>query len=176
MSLQSSSDLCYYTDSETKLIVLDDFRINVELGQTYQEKYDSVQRRTHDSDQFSIKGDAQDKEFFELAIKAFETDTEVRFDIFAPLLQYLSEKNFSEKEVRCSEIASNVLSADASDIIRDFKSVLLDSTEEEIMRALDFITIDSSKLKTLKGKPHPILPIWDKENRDERYLMMPTAL
>jgi hypothetical protein len=86
---------------------------------------------------------------------------------------YDLEKNFSEKEVDCSEIASNVLSADASDIIRDFKSVLLDSTEEEIMRALDFITIDSSKLKTLKGKPHPILPIWDKENRDERYLVKP---
>ena len=174
ISLQNSSDLCYYTDSETKLIVLDDFRINVELGQTYQEKYDSVQRRTHNSDQFSIKGDEKDKEFFELAIKAFESDTGVRFDILAPLLRYLSEKNFSEKEVNCSEIASNVLSADANDIIRDFKSVLLvDSSEEEIIRALDFITIDSSKLKTLKGKPQPILPIWDKENRNERYLVKP---
>lgn len=174
VSLQNSSDLCYYTDSETKLIVLDDFRIDVELGQTYQEKYDSVQQRTHDSEQFSIKGDAQDKEFFELAVKAFEADTGVRFDILAPLLQYLSEKNFSEKEVEYSETISNVISVEIDDIIRDFKSVILiSSTEEEIEKALDFITIESSKLKTLKGKTHPILPIWDKENRNERYLVKP---
>lgn len=174
VSLQNSSDLCYYTDSETKLIVLDDFRIDVELGRTYQEKYDSIQRRTHDSEQFFIKGDAQDKEFYELAIKAFETDTGVRFDILAPLLKYLSEKNFSENEVDYSEIISNVFSADIDDIIRDFKSVLLvDFTEKEITKALEFITINPSKLKTLKGKSHPILPIWDKENRDERYLVKP---
>lgn len=76
--------------------------------------------------------------------------------------------------MKYSEIASNVLSVDVSDIICDFKSVLLvGSTEEEIIRALDFITIAPSKLKTLKGESHPILPIWDKENRNERYLVKP---
>lgn len=40
--LQNNSDLCYHTDSKTKLIILDDYQVNVELGKEYSDKHNSV--------------------------------------------------------------------------------------------------------------------------------------
>ena len=43
--LQNSSDLCFHTDSDTKLIVEDDYRIDVELGENYSQTFEKESQR-----------------------------------------------------------------------------------------------------------------------------------
>lgn len=44
---------------------------------------------------------------------------------------------------------------------------------EDIKKEFDFLILDCSKIKMLKGKINDILPIWDRENRDNRFEVKP---
>lgn len=68
--LQNSSDLCFHTDSDTKLIVEDDYRIDVELGENYSQTFEKESQRRIIAEPFNLRGDNTDRDFFEKVANA----------------------------------------------------------------------------------------------------------
>lgn len=62
--LQNSSDLCFHTDSDTKLIVEDDYRIDVELGENYSQTFEKESQRRIIAEPFNLRGDNTDRDCF----------------------------------------------------------------------------------------------------------------
>ncbi len=174
VSLQNSSDLCFHTDSKTKLCVLDDYRIDVELGEVYLSKYSTTNKRRLSSDTYDIKGIEKDKEYFEKVATAFFVDTGASFRVLESVLHQLSESSFPLKKVNFNEIAPNVFQINIDDVVKDYCSfVLEDVSNDDARRAFQFLTIDVSNLKKINGKDYPILPIWEREKRNNRFSIKP---
>jgi hypothetical protein len=174
VSLQNSSDLCFHTDSKTKLCVLDDYRIDVELGEVYLSKYSTTNKRRLSSDAYDIKGIEKDKEYFEKVATAFYVDTGVSFRVLESILHQLSESSFPSEKISFNEIEPNVFQINIDDAVKDYCSfVLEDVSYDDAKRAFEFLTIDVSKLKTINGKDCPILPIWEREKRNNRFSIKP---
>lgn len=172
--LQNSSDLCFHTDSKTRLLVLDDYRVDVELGEVYLSKYSTTNKRRLSSDAYDVKGSEKDKEYFEKVATAFYVDTGVSFRVLESVLHQLSESSFPSEKISFNEIAPNVFQINIDDVVKDYCSfVLEDVSYDDVKRAFEFLTIDVSKLKTINGKDCPILPIWEREKRNNRFSIKP---
>ena len=175
--LQNVSDLCYHTDSDASLDVLDDYRIDVLLGSHYLEiRTDEKQRRII-SKPYDLRRNDIDKKYIELLLSSFASDTGISFKTIEAVLHLLSYSEFSDSEVRFEEISPNVIKANAEDVISKFSSLVPEETSiEEIKKALEYITVNPHKLKTIDKKKHPILPIWEREKRDNRFEVKPIFL
>ena len=144
---------------KTKLCVLDDYRIDVELGEVYLSKYSTTNKRRLSSDTYDIKGIEKDKEYFEKVATAFYVDTGVSFRVLESVLHQLSESSFPSKKVNFNEIAPNVFQINIDDVVKDYCSfVIEDVSYDDARRAFQFLTIDVSNLKKINGKDYPILP------------------
>ncbi len=174
VSLQNSSDLCFHTDSKTKLCVLDDYRIDVEFGEAYLSKYTTTSKRRLSSSAYDVKGIEKDKDYFEKVATAFYVDTGVSFRVLESVLHQLSESSFPSEIKSFNEIAPNVCQINIDDVIKDYCSfVIEDVSYDNAKRAFEFLTVDASKLKTINGKDCPVLPIWEREKRNNRFSIKP---
>ncbi len=174
VELQNNSDLCFHTDSKTQLIVLDDYRIDVELGEEYSTKQENANMRRLGVKGYEIKGNEKDVSCFEKVAQAFLLDTGVEFRAFEAALNQLSTIGYSIREMDGEEISPNVLQIAAQSALDDYSTYVTEEVSiDAIKAAYDFITIDTSQLKTLNGEKHPYLPIWDRENRDNTFLVKP---
>lgn len=174
ISLQNSSYLCFHTDSKTKLQVLDDYRIAVELSETYLSKNQSAVKRRLNPREYGVKGDEKDKEYLERILVSFQEDTGVDFRVMESVLHQLAESSFPKESVNYSEIVPNVIRIKAEDAICDYDKFVIDNVPcEEVEKAYDYLTIDVSKLKSIGGKDYPILPIWEREKRENRLSIKP---
>ena len=172
--LQNSSDLCFHTDSDTKLIVEDDYRIDVELGKNYSQTFEKESQRRIIAEPFNLRGDNTDRDFFEKVANAFYEDTGVHFKVLESVLHHLSDSSFSHDNVEFDEIAPNVIKAKATDVLNDYLSfVVEDVPVEDVKSAYDFLTIVPGQLKTICDTTHPILPIWEREKRNHRFEVRP---
>lgn len=175
--LQNSSDLCFHTDSETKLVVESDYRIDVELGENYSNIFEEENKRRMIVEPYDLQGNDTDRDFFEKVATAFYEDTEVHFRVLESVLHYLSDSSFSIDEVDFDEVSPNVIKAKATDMINDYSSfVVEDIPADDVKKALDFLTVVPCKLKTICGTIHPILPIWEREKRDNCFAVKPIYL
>jgi len=175
--LQNSSDLCFHTDSDTKLIVEHDYRIDVELGENYSKTFENESKRRMIAEPYDIKGDDTDRDFFEKVADAFYEDTGVRFRVLESVLHQLSDSCFSVESVKFDEMAPNVIKAKATDLLDDYSSFVVEDVPiEDVKRAYDFLTIIPSRLKTICDTIHPILPIWEREKRDNCFTVKPLYL
>lgn len=174
VTLQNSSDLCFHTDSKTKLCVLDDYRIDVELGEVYLSKHSTTNKRRLSSNAYDIKGNEKDKEYLEKVVTAFYVDTGVSFRVLESVLRQLSESSFPSEEISFNEIEPNVFQINTDDVVQDYCSFVIENVlYEDARRAFEFLTIDVSKLKKINGKDYPILPIWEREKRNNRFSIKP---
>ena len=175
--LQNNSDLCYHTDSKTKLIILNDYQVNVELGKEYSNKHDFVRRRMYESTRYAIKGSEEDHDFIEKIFEGFKSDTGVEFRVLEAVMKQLYECSFPNETVRFREAYPNVIVINKEDAIKDYEAFVIRQTETEmVQKAYEFLTIDSRELKRLDGKDHPILPIWDRKQRKNRFVLRPLLL
>ena len=175
--LQNSSDLCFHTDSETKLIVLDDYRIDVELGENYYRTFREENRRRIMAAPFHLQSNDVDRDNFEKVASAFFEDTGVDFRVLESVLRQLSDCSFSSKDVEFGEIAPNVIKVKKSDAINDYFSFVEKEVPiENVKKAYDFLTLATDRLKSIDGKTHPILPIWEREKRDNCFSAKPLVL
>lgn len=164
--LQNSSDLCFHTDSDTKLIVEDDYRIDVELGENYSQTFEKESQRRIIAEPFNLRGDNTDRDFFEKVANAFYEDLGVHFKVLESVLHHLSDSSFSHDNVEFDEIAPNVIKAKATDVLNDYLSFVVENVPvEDVKSAYDFLTIVPGQLKTICDTTHPILPIWEREKR-----------
>ncbi len=148
--LQNSSDLCFHTDSDTKLIVEDDYRIDVELGENYSQTFEKESQRRIIAEPFNLRGDNTDRDFFEKVANAFYEDLGVHFKVLESVLHHLSDSSFSHDNVEFDEIAPNVIKAKATDVLNDYLSFVVENVPvEDVKSAYDFLTIVPGQLKTI---------------------------
>lgn len=173
--LQNSSDLCYHTDSKTELIIEEDYRIDVKLGEIYASKHSSESKRRLFTKPFNLKGDGTDKEYFEKAVEAFGMDTNIDFRLLDAVIFQLSQIGFPTETVLFEEIAPNVIMIKIADVINDYVSLAGDDVlhYEDIKKAYDFLIVDTTLLKSIGNKKFDILPIWEREKRDNCFFVKP---
>ena len=164
--LQNSSDLCFHTDSETNIVVLDDYRVDVELGKKYAQILEADRKRRFFSEPYSLKGDEKDKNFIKIVSDSFFKDTGVTYSLFVSVMLYLEELAFQHGSVHFTEPFPNVIQIQLSSAIDDFLLIAQPTTTaDDVKKAFDYLTIDPSKLKSTDKKEYPILPIWEREKR-----------
>lgn len=174
VAFQNNSDLCFHTDSQATVTVLDDFRIDVHLSDHYQNTYKDVRKRYMENSVLSFGDENDNRSYMSGVISGFYDDTGVKFEVLEVVMRYLYEAAFPEGNQNFEELKANVFSIEKSEAILDCKAYIVDSIMiEDIKKAFDFLILDCSKIKMLKGKINDILPIWDRENRDNRFEVKP---
>lgn len=175
--LQISSDLCVNLLSKTKLIVEDDYRIDIEPDDQYkQASVNDSQRRLID-EPYDLRNSEIDGQYFERIDTAFYEDTGMHFLVLESVLRHLYTASFLHDSFDYEEIAPNVIKIRKSDLITDYSSFAVNNVpEDEVTKAYDFLTVVPEKLKTICDKTHPILPIWERKNRSYRFSVKPLYL
>lgn len=175
VALQNVSDLCFHTDSKSKLIILDDYRAEVELGEKYLEKYDSCNKRRLLYRSYDAMGDDTiDSKYIDKVACAFKQDTCIDYKLFLSLVDFLSTVGFNSAECPFDEIKENVMRINIETLEEAFNTCSCDTFEIcDIKDTINYLSIDTGKLKELKGQTYPILPIWERENRDNRFDVKP---
>lgn len=168
--LQSHSDMCFHTSSDTYFIVLDDYRVNVELGEEYQSLLDNIQHRSYESGIYNVQGDEIDKNFFEKVNEGFLIDTGMYFRVLESVLRQLMECSFSNENVDFTEIKPNVIRISKEDAIKDYSNFVKEVVPlQTVQRAYDFLTLSPENLKSIAEQQHPILPVWERKQRNDRF-------
>ena len=170
--LQDNADNCYYTELDVEIQVDSEYKVDTIFSQYSSEKYEELYKRKYNQRDYTHKNDEQDMQFLSDCIQAFEADTNIKFDIFISLLDYLqlavAFKDFAQ------EVAPSVFEIKKDALYEDFISSLINPCEViEVEKVLNFITIDKNKLKSLTGEEYPILPFWQREKRDNRFDVKP---
>ncbi|MEG0456091.1 MAG: hypothetical protein RR559_12250, partial [Bacteroides sp.] len=172
--LQSHSDICFHTSADTHFIILDDYRVNVELGDEYQQLLGNIQNRSYESGIYDVQGDEIDKEYFEKVNEGFLIDTGMDFRVLESALRQLMECSFPEDNVSFTEIEPNVIRISREDVIKDYSQFVTEMVPLQIVKkAFDFLTISPEKLKSIADLQHPILPVWERRQRNERFDVKP---
>jgi hypothetical protein len=169
--LQDNADLCYNSKKESDIEINSEFIVDVihedEVGLPKEE----VVKRIYNNQDYRIKGDKEDQAFIETAINAYKEDTDIDFKNMLSLLEYL-QLSFTDMEYL--EVVPNVIKIREEKIIQGFQECLLDSIEKiEIIKILEKLTVDTVKLKLLRGQIRDFLPINERELRDNRFDVKP---
>ena len=175
--LQDNADTCYFTDYDLSINIDSEYKVDTVLSGFSELQYEQILLRKYRQKDYTIKDDEKDKEFLMQCTSAFLLDTGVEIGTLVSLLQYLQlevvEKSFVE------EVYPNVFETTKDDIINNFLEAIIEpkgDEQEKVERALKFITLDCDKLKFLDGKIHDILPVWDREKRDNRFDVKPIIM
>lgn len=172
--LQSHSDMCFHTSADTHFIILDDYRVNVELGDEYQQLLENIQNRSYESGIYDVQGDEIDKEYFEKVNEGFLIDTGMDFRVLESVLRQLMECSFPDDNVSFTEIEPNVIRINKEDAIKDYSQFVTETVPLQIVqKAFDFLTLSPEKLKSIADQQHPILPVWERRQRNERFNVKP---
>lgn len=172
--LQSNSDICFHTISDTYFIVLDDYRVNVEFSEKYQSHLDDIKKRMYESGIYAVQGDDIDKEYFEKVNKGFLLDTDIDFRVLESALRQLMECGFPIEQVNFEEIKPNVIRVNKSDVIKDYSNFVIENISSQmIQKVYDFLTLSPEKLKSIAERQYNILPVWERRQRNERFDVKP---
>lgn len=177
MVLQDGSDNAHYNLAEVKIEIEDDFRVSTIVSEEQQRLSKERHRRTYDNDDYrpNLK---DDKDMFNQAMQCFYSDTGIKLDKLFIILDYLSKEfNFTFKTEEFPDVFS-LSTAEIREDIRNWltdKSNLSDIEIEEVLNALNFLVIDELKIKTVNGKKEDFIPIWQREGRDNQFIVRPVV-
>lgn len=173
VTLQDAADTCYYTDFELSIEVDEEFRVNTEYLETAEENLKELISRKYKSKDYQIKNDEIDKEFLLEAIDAFSKDTGIDLELLLTLIDYLQLGVIEDGYA--TEVYPNVFEIDKNILAKKFNEGLVKPYSEldKIVQAIEFITLDETQLKRIKNDTHEILPIWEREKRDNRFDVKP---
>ena len=172
VGLQDTADVCYYNDNDVSIVVDDEYKIDIIYGEHTEDTYEIITTRKYNNLDYSLKNDDIDKDYVEQCIAAFYKDTNVDFRLLMALIDFLQ----SDVTVTAKEIQPNVFKIKKSDLVDIFYQTLTykDKTNiNDVYNALEFITLDEKKLKIIDGKQNDILPIWNREKRNNRFDVKP---
>ena len=172
--LQDNSDMVHHGFDWVGFEVTSEYNINTIMTDKAEKIIDEVKRRRYDSPDYSIKGDEIDEQYIVKAAEAFEKDMGFSLSLFFDVLRYL-RWNYSE-ESSFTNLAGNVVAINKNRLIDDISNVFDDTSKDIIVKVLDYLTIDAEGLKTCDGKTHEILPIWEREKRNNRFDQKPLIL
>ena len=175
--LQDNADNCYFTDFDISISVDDEFKVDTNINESSELQSGEMLLRKYKQEDYAIKNDETDKNFLKNCAGAFLIDTGIELDVLISLLEYLQLEIIKKPFVR--EVYPNVFEATINDLINDFIADFLESKEDNLQKsenALNFITLDCEKLKFLNGTNHDILPVWDREKRNNRFEVKPIIM
>jgi hypothetical protein len=175
--LQDNADTCYFTDFDLSIKIDSEYKVDTILSEFSELQYEQMLLRKYKQKDYMTKNDETDKEYLIQCASAFLADTGVELGTLISLLEYLQlefvEKPFVEK------VYPNVFEVFKEDLINDFLKLFIelkDGDLEKAENALSFIILDCDKLKLLNGTIHDILPVWDREKRDNRFDIKPIIM
>ncbi len=170
--LSDSADICYFTDQEAHIKVNYDYVVDTFSEESDDSKIENFNKRVYSSNGYTIKGDKEDYEFLEKVQEQFKNDTNIDIICIFDVCHYF--QRYAVEENKCTQLSSNVYSISTENLISDIgeyirKNSKENFSEDEIRRAIEFITIDVSKLKTINNKEDYYLPIGEREKRNYRF-------
>lgn len=169
--LQDNADLCYNSELEAHINIDFEFIVDVIIKDEIKLKMEQIAKRVYDNQDYTIKGDDEDKKYLEDAIQAFKSDTGIDFKNMLSFIEYLQS---AFVDTVYDEISPNVISMTEGNLISGFKDCLIEHiTADEIKEIIEYLIIDEVKLKLWKGKIQTFLPINEREDRDYRYDVKP---
>ena len=175
--LQDNADTCYYADYVVSIEIDSEFKVNTVLSKLSELQYQDILKRKYGHEDYTIKEDETDKKYLHQCMNAFLIDTGIEFDTLISLLEYMQLEAINESFIK--EVYPNVFEASKDDLIKGFITVLINPKEYDLTmaeNALRFITLECDKLKSLNGVIHDVLPIWDREKRDNRFDVRPIVM
>lgn len=174
VTLQDNSDVSYFTELDVSIEVDSEFKINTILSEIAERQHQVILSRKYDQEEYGIKHDSLDEDHLIKCMDAFSEDTSVEFGILLSFLKYLQlsvvEATFT------MEVHPNVFEASKEDLIGGFHALVENHEHdysEKVSNVLDFITLDCDELKCLNGEKHDVLPVWDREKRNNRFEVKP---
>ena len=174
--LQDSADLCHHTEWEVQIEIDEEFLVDTVYEDKVKEAYDAQILRKYSYGPYLPKSDEMDQKFAEEAVSAFEHDSGVSFPALITLLDYMAR--FITDNSQAKEVYSNVFSVPKDALICGVVQQLEDESISlsDLKHALDFIILDESNLKTVAGQKHDMIPIWEREKRNNRFEVKPVVL
>lgn len=172
--LQDDADMCHFNDPNFTISVGIDYKVTPILSDEIQRKYSNLLLRKYNTTDYSIKSDAIDESFLKQSAEAFKKDTGVDLGLVLTLAEYM-QLGITQDDV-AKEIYPNVFSVKKEELEGIFLELLEEKkyTSEDVAKVLDFLILDPNLLKTISGNPpHDILPIWEREKRDNRFSVKP---
>ena len=172
ITLSDNADICYYTENEAHINI--DFEYVVENVLDLNEE-DDYSKRVYEKNGYTISNDSEDKKFFADVKDSFEQESGVSMNLLLDFCHFLQVEFI---KYTFNQLSPNVYEMDEKLVKGKFKE-LIESvdvekySEEQIQRILDFLTIDSNKLKERNGKIDFYLPINERENRNNRFDVKP---
>lgn len=173
VSLQDSADTCFHTELDISVEVDGEYRVTPVYSDITLQRHEEIISRKYKTFDYPIKNDDIDKAFLNEAVSAFAEDTGINFRLFLSLLDYL--RTDATELPSANEVYPNVFEINRAEMEYGFKSVLEDQqvTPDAISACVDFIILDPSLLKSINFSENELLPIWEREKRDNRFSVKP---
>lgn len=175
--LQDDADMCHFNDPNFTISVDIDYKVTPILSDEIQRKYSNLLLRKYNTTDYHIKSDTIDESFLKQAAVAFKKDTGVDLGLVLSLAEYM-QLGITQDGV-AKEIHPNVFSVKKKELESIFLELLEEKkyTSDDVAKSLDFLILDPNLLKTIVGNAsHDILPIWEREKRDNRFSVKPVIV
>lgn len=171
MLLQDCSDQAHYKLFDAQIEIEDDYRVSTKYPNDNSDYANSQNRRIYNCKDYVPQID-NEEDWVNQALNAFYNDTKVPLAaIIALCSNYLSlEFHYTFSH----ESGPDVFEINRDDLISDLESILIDKNQiNDYEKALDYLTIDTSKIKTIGDEKLPFVPVWEREKRDQRFDVRP---
>jgi len=175
VTLQEDADMCHFQESDYTIVINDIYVVDAIPSDKLQEQNKKTIERKYKTTDYSIKVDEVDLAFVKESSETFEMDTGVNLGTLITLLEFMQLRLVDDS--LATEIYPNVFEIPRDDLERYFLEALEEKVDvDEIKSAIEFITLDATKLKTICGEQHDLLPVWEREKRSDRFDMKPIVL
>lgn len=173
VTLQDAADTCHHIDFDFVISVDRDYRIEAILNEVTRKTQEMLLLRKYNTSDYHIKNDEMDQAFLGEAICAFNQDAGIDIAMLIPMLEYMQLGAIEEGIAE--EVCPNVFEVDKNILADRFNAILEEPVTElsELLNIIDFLTIDPSLLKNIGCTKHEILPVWEREKRDNRFDVKP---
>ena len=172
--LQDDADMCHFNDPNFTISVDTDYKVTPILSDKIQMQYGNLLLRKYNTTDYHIKSDAIDESFLKQSAEAFKKDTDVNLSLVLSLAEYMQLGIVQDGVAQ--EIYPNIFSVKKEKLEVTFFELLEDKkyTLEDVKKTLGFLILAPNLLKTISGTPpHDVLPIWEREKRDNRFSVKP---
>lgn len=171
MLLQDCSDQAHYKLFDAQIKIENDYRVSTKYPNDKSDYANQQNRRIYDSKDYVPQIDNEEY-WISQALNAFYNDTKVSLAAIIGLCSNYLALEFHYTFTHESE--PDVFEINRDDLISDLESILIDKNQiNDYVKALDYLTIDTSKIKTIGDERLPFVPVWEREKRDQRFDVRP---
>lgn len=171
--LQDAADLAHNNIHWIALEIKDDYQVNTIAKEEIEKRLQESVERNYNFNSYEIKKDKIDMEFYGLFEEAFYKDTNIQLKTLFEVLTIMSEVAISKKPI-VYEVQEypNVFKMQRDEIIYSI-SQELSISEIEVSTYFDFIALEQKKVKFIGDVEIPVIPIWERKKRNNRFDIKP---